>query len=191
MLVPSLFALFLSCSLLLGGLGGLRPPRSFPAFPGFFPVSSLLFCVSSLLCLPSVLLSSSNLVLPCSPHGASVVLSQPCWFPPCSPLFLLYSLLSLLCSSLLHGYCASSLFLPGPPETMPCQKLLNYVKKRSKMSSKIHPGSLQSTLLADPVSTTSMFFKFVQFWVPPGVPRALKPSPDGSPKSTKCGKNLS
>ena len=182
---------FLSCSLLLGGLGGLRPPRSFPAFPGFFLVPSLLFRVSSLLCFRSVLVSSSNLVLPCYPHADSVVLSQPCWFPPCSPLFLLYSLLSLLCSSLLHGYCASSLFLPGPPETMPCQKLLNYVKKRSKMSSKIHPGSLQSTLLATPVSTVSNFPKFVQFWVSPGVPKALKLSPDGSPKSTNCGKNWS
>ena len=80
---------FLSCSLLLGGLGGLRPPRSFPVFPSFFPASSLLFRVSSLLCLPSVLLSSSDLVPPCSPHGASVVLSRlagslpvrPCFFP--------------------------------------------------------------------------------------------------------------
>ena len=71
---------FLSCSILLGGLGGLRPPRSFPVFPSFFPASSLLPRVSSLLRLPSVLLSSSDLVPPCSPHGASVVLSQPCWF---------------------------------------------------------------------------------------------------------------
>ena len=180
---------FLSCSLLLGGLGGLRPPRSFPVFPSFFPASSLLFRVSSLLCLPSVLLSSSDLVPPCSPHGASVVLSQPCWFPPCSPLFLPYYLQSLLRSSLLPGYCASSLFLPGPPDTMPCQKLLNYVKKRSKMSSKIHPGSLQGTLLATPASTISNFFKFVQFWVSPGVPKALKLSPDGSPESTKLSKN--
>ena len=180
---------FLSCSLLLGGLGGLRPPRSFPVFLSFFPVSSLLFRVSSLLCLPSVLLSSSDLVLPCSPNGASVVLSQPCWFPPCPPLFLPHSILSLLCSSLLHGYCASSLFLPGPPDTMPCQKLLNYVKKRPKMSSKIHTGSLQGILLATPVSTISIFFKFVQFWMSPGVPKALKLSPDGSPKSTKLSKN--
>ena len=129
--------------------------------------------------------SSSDLVPPCSPHRDSVVLSQP-GVTPCSPLFLPCSLLSLLCSSLLHGYCASSLFLPGPPDTKPCQKLLNYVKKRSKMSSKIHAGSLQGTLLATPVSTISNFFKFVQFWVSPGVPRALKPSPDGSPKCSKC-----
>ena len=179
---------FLSRSLLLGGLGGLRPPRSFPVFPGSFPVSSLLFRVTALLCLPSVLLFSSDLVPPDSPHGASVVLSRPCWFPPCSPLFLPCSSLSLLCSSLLHGYRASP-FLPGPPDTMPCQKLLNYIRKRSKMSSKIHPGSLQGTLLATPVSTISNFFKFVQFWVSPGVPKALKLSPDGAPKSTKLSKN--
>ena len=91
----------------------------------------------------------------------------------------------------LHGYCASSLFLPGPPDTMPWQKLLNCVKKRSKMSSKIHPGSLQATLLATPVSTISNFCKFVQFWVFPGVPKALKLSPDGSPKSPKLSKNCS
>ena len=120
-----------------------------------------------------------------------MVLSQPCWFPPCSPLFLPYSLLSLLCSSLLHGYCASSLFLPGPPDTMPCQKLLNYVKKRSKMTSKIHPGSLQGTLLATPVGTISNLLKFVQCWVSPGVPKALKLSPDGYPKSTKLSKHWS
>ena len=141
----SLSCWFLSCSFLFGSLGGLRPPRSFPVFLSFSPVSSLLFRVSSLLCLPSVLLSSSDLVLPCSPNGASVVLSQPCWFPPCPPLFLPHSILSLLCSSLLHGYCASSLFLPGPPDTMPCQKLLNYVKKRPKMNSNIHPGAFKTT----------------------------------------------
>ena len=119
-----------------------------------------------------------------------MVLSQPCWFPPCSPLLLPYYLQSLLCSSLLHGYCASSLFLPGPPDTMPCQKLLNYIKKRRKMSSKVHPGSLQGTLLATPVSTISNLFKSVQFWVSPDVPRALKLSPDGSPKATKLSKKL-
>ena len=73
---------------------------------------------------------------------------------------------------------------------MPCQKLLNYVKKRPKMSSKIHPGSLQGTLLATPASTISNFFKFVQFWVSPGVPKALKLSPDGSPKSRKIKQRL-
>ena len=57
------------------------------------------------------------------------------------------------------------------------------------MSSKIHPGSLQGTLLATPVSTISNFFKFVEFWVSPGVPKALKLSPDGSPKSTKLSKS--
>ena len=72
---------------------------------------------------------------------------------------------------------------------MPCQKLLNYVKKRSKKSSKIHPGSLQATLLATPASTISNFFKLFQFWMSPGVPKALKLSPDGSPKSSKLNKN--
>ena len=102
---------FLSCSRLLGGLGGLRPPRSFPAFPGFFPVSSLLFCVSSLLCLPSVLLSSSNLVLPCYPHADSVVLSQPCWFPPCSPFS--FPVLSCLVASAASGRLDLSLLSPA------------------------------------------------------------------------------
>ena len=113
---------FLSCSVLLGGLGGLRPPRSFPVFHSFFPASSLLFRVSLLLCLPSVLLSSSDLVPPCSPHGASVVLSQPCWF---SSLALPRSCWFLSCSLLFGGlgglrpprsfHVLPSFFLTAPP----------------------------------------------------------------------------
>ena len=177
----------LSCLAASAASGRLAPSMFCPAS------SSLLLRVSSLLSLPSVPLSSSDLVPPCSPHGASVVLSQPCWFPPCLPLFSPRSLhlLSLLCSSLLHGYCASSLFLPGPPDTMPCQKLLNYVKKRSKKSSKIHPGSLQATLLATPVSTISNFFKLVQFWVSPKGPQGLPTDPRWAPKWSKCIKILS
>ena len=90
-----------------------RPPAAsiFPCFPRLLPCFLTNFCVFSLLCFRSVLLSSSNLVLPCYPHADSMVLSQPSWFPPCSPFS--FPVLSCLVASAASGRLDLSLLSPA------------------------------------------------------------------------------